>query len=281
MGDFRGEGVRAAGSLVLADSVTRIDDAAGRVIVTGSHGGLYAAYLVAAIGAGGAIANDAGVGLDDAGVAGLDLLQEAGVPAAAVDHRSAAIGDAAATLEGRLSRVNALAAERGCQPGMDARTAADLLAARPASAKQLPPHREARTLVHTTASGVPVWALDSVALVDDSDARHILVTGSHGALLGGRPATALKRPALAAVFNDAGAGPDGRGRTRLPELDRRGIPAATVDANSARIGDGRSTYESGVISAVNQVAADLGAHAGQTTRRFVETIAGTDAKDEQ
>ena len=34
----------------------------------------------------------------------------------------------------------------------------------------------------------------------------IVVTGSHGGLLGGKPETALKYDALAALFNDAGIG---------------------------------------------------------------------------
>ncbi len=75
----------------------------------------------------------------------------------------------------------------------------------------------------------------------------IVVTGSHGGLLGGKPETALKYDALAALFNDAGIGIDEAGTTRLAALDARGIAAATVAADSARIGDARSTYEDGIL----------------------------------
>ncbi|MCQ0019334.1 hypothetical protein [Actinomadura madurae] len=83
----------------------------------------------------------------------------------------------------------------------------------------------------------------------------MLVTGSHGGLLGGTPGTALRAAAAAAVFNDAGVGRDAAGLGRLPALDARGIAAATVSAASARVGDGRSTYHDGVLSARNEAAA--------------------------
>jgi len=97
----------------------------------------------------------------------------------------------------------------------------------------------------------------------------VLVTGSHGGLLGGRPDTALKYDALAALFNDAGIGIDEAGVTRLPALEARGIAAGTVAAASARIGDARSTYEDGILSRINPCAAALGITPGITARQFV------------
>ena len=71
-----------------------------------------------------------------------------------------------------------------------------------------------------------VWALDSIALARDARiARAIVVTGSHGALLGGKPDTMLGVDVFAAFFNDAGGGKDDAGFARLPVLDaarRRG-----------------------------------------------------------
>lgn len=98
------------------------------------------------------------------------------------------------------------------------------------------------------------------------------MTGSHGGLLGGRPDTALKVDALAALFNDAGIGIDEAGVTRLPALQARGIAAGTVAAASARIGDARSTYEDGVLTRVNQLAAALGIAPGVSAREFVAVI---------
>jgi hypothetical protein len=101
----------------------------------------------------------------------------------------------------------------------------------------------------------------------------IVVTGSHGGLLGGRPETAIRVDAFAAVYNDAGGGIDDAGFSRLPALDARAIAGATVDAFSARIGDARSTYADGTITRVNQTAARLGAAPGMACREFVALMA--------
>ena len=58
----------------------------GAVVVNGSHGGVYAAYVAAKLGVAAAIFNDAGIGRDAAGIAGLEYLAQLGVPAAAVGH---------------------------------------------------------------------------------------------------------------------------------------------------------------------------------------------------
>lgn len=79
--------------------------------------------------------------------------------------------------------------------------------------------------------------------------------------------------AAAAVFNDAGVGADRIGITRLPVLAARSIPAAAVDCMSARIGDGRSMWESGRLSHVNAAAAALGATHGMSVRNFASLVA--------
>ena len=91
-------------------------------------------------------------------------------------------------------------------------------------------------------------------------------------MLGGKPETALKYDALAALFNDAGIGVDDAGVTRLAALDTRAIAAATVAAASARIGDARSTYEDGILTRVNSCAAALGIQPGAAAREFVAIV---------
>jgi hypothetical protein len=82
--------------IVIADSITRVaPEAAGAVVVNASHGGVYAAYLAAKLQAAAAIFNDAGLGRERAGVAGLNYLQEFGIAAATVGHNTARIGDGA------------------------------------------------------------------------------------------------------------------------------------------------------------------------------------------
>jgi uncharacterized protein YunC (DUF1805 family) len=249
---------------LVVDSVTRFGpDAAGRVCVGASHAGVYAAYLCAKAGLRGAVLHDAGVGKDGAGVAGLHYLDALGVPAAAIDHRSAVIGDGADCIaRGALSRVNAAAEALGLRPGMAAREAAALMLERaPPAAGRPPPARESRFRLEGHGAA-PVWALDSASLLSEGDRGAVAAIGSHGNLLGGRPETAAKAEVFAALFNDAGLGPAGPGATRLPALDARGIAAATVSAASARIGDGRSTAADGVLSRVNATAARLGLREG-------------------
>jgi hypothetical protein len=254
------------------DSATQLGpDGRGSVVVCGSHAGEFAAACVARWGVRGVVLNDAGVGLDGAGVAGLALLERLGLPAAAVDHDSARIGDGQDTWDrGVLSHVNPRAAALGCRVGMSVPAAAERLSVGRIGDLPALDLSESRSLI---AAGPPaVWALDSASLVRPDDAGSIVVTGSHGGLVGGRPEAALKVDALAALFNDAGGGRDGAGTTRLPALDARGIAAATVACETARIGHARSTYEDGVLSAVNHCARNLGAHAGMTARAFVDLL---------
>jgi hypothetical protein len=111
-----------------------------------------------------------------------------------------------------------------------------------------------------------IWALDSVGLALPEDAGRLLVFGSHGALHGGRAETAIPVAARAAAFHDAAARAEDL--TRLPVLAARGIPAATVSAASARIGEARSMWETGAISFANAPAAALGARPGQPLVEF-------------
>jgi len=245
---------------------------AGKVLVAGSHGGIIAAHLGARAGVHALILNDAGLGKDRAGIAGLFYLVATGMAAAAVDCMSARIGDGADMLaRGVISHINAYAAFCGVVAGQSCRDAAERMrgAAAPRAAPR--PYAEGRWRV---SEGKPeVWALDSVGKAEPADAGRILVIGSHGALLGGRPESALGVDAAAAVFNDAGIGADHIGITRLPVLAARGIPAAAVDCMSARIGDGRSMWKSGLISHVNEAAAQLGIARGMSVRDFARAVA--------
>ena len=265
--------------IVLRDSVTKTAaEDAGRVLVTGSHGGLYAASLAARARFRAAIFNDAGIGKERAGIAGLAYLEGLGMAAATVGFESARIGDAGdAWARGTISHVNGLAADLGCAPGQTCAEAARRLRAARIPETRIPetgaPALEETAHLVASEPGAPrVWALDSASLVGPEHAAQIVLLGSHGALLGGRSEAALKVDALAAVYNDAGIGIDEAGVSRLPALAARGIAAATVAAASARIGEGRSTYADGVISRVNQTAAALGGRAGMTAIEFVEAV---------
>jgi hypothetical protein len=266
--------------ILTADSITRVGtEAAGAVVVNGSHGGIYAAYLAGKLRVAGAIFNDAGVGRDQAGVAGLDYLERFGIPTAAVGYDTARIGDGADMMaRGLVRHANASAQALGCRVGMACRDAAALLQRAVPGGREPPAEREGAFILIPDSPAT--WALDSASLVGAEHIGTIVVTGSHGGLLGGRPDTALKYDALAALFNDAGVGIDEAGVTRLPALEARGIAAGTVAAANARIGDARSTYEDGILSRVNPRAAALGIVPGMAAREFVAIIRHAAAEPE-
>lgn len=242
--------------------------------IAASHGGIYAAFLAASAGLRGVVLHDAGIGLDEAGVAGLAYLERLGRPAAAVGHTSARIGDGAdMARRGVISRVNAPASALGCAPGQTAEECAQQLRAAREPAGSPPPYAETRFALCVPSDGPTALGLDSISLARAGDETSILVSGSHGGLLGGSTASALRVDALAAVYNDAGVGVDDAGISRLPALDRRGIPAATVNAFSAHIGSARSTWQTGVISRVNETAAALGCRPGTDCRAFAAVVA--------
>jgi hypothetical protein len=140
------------------------------------------------------------------------------------------------------------------------------------SAAPVPPLAESRQVVRPAGERPAVVVVDSVSLVEPADAGAIVVTASHGGLLGGDPASAIKVAALAVVYCDAGFGKDRAGASRLPALDRRGIAAVTVSAQSARIGDGRSVLADGIVSCVNQAAARVGVAEGDGVGDFIDRI---------
>lgn len=266
-------------SPLVLDSVTHLTEAhRGAVAYCASHGARYAAYYAAAKGIAGLILNDAGIGRERVGFAGPLYLERLGVPAATVSSTSARIGDGRDGHDnGVLSFVNDPARERGLEVGMQAGEALARLLRSPLPPSPAPPpeaeHR--REIAEAGRGSLKVLVLDSNGLVGPADAGHIIVTGSHGGLLGGKPETAIKHPASAAIYNDAGFGKDAAGISRLPALEARGVAGACVSHFSARIGDGMSTFNNGFISALNQAAARRGGLIGQSCREFVAAMVAT------
>lgn len=272
-------------SPLLLDSVTELPPRApSPVLLTGSHGGLYAAQFALARGIRAALFHDAGIGRDNAGITCLQIFGRLGLPCAAVDSMSACIGNASDTLErGCVSHANPQAQALGIAAGM---RVADALSAfqekqnvRAAEklVEGLTPQDETRTALEIEGALRRVWLLDSASLISPQDEEAIAVTGSHGGLPGNDPARAAKAAVFCALFNDAGIGRDEAGVRRLAALEERGIAGAVVAARSARIGDANSTMETGILSRVNALAAGLGGHEGMSARDFVELAARHDA----
>lgn len=251
--------------LNLFDSVSDFaPGSAPALVVTGSHCGLGVAQYLAGAPLIGFIGNDAGIGLRGAGLVALRTLARFGIPAAAVSHESARIGWATETLDdGVVSATNGPAKSAGVSAGMPARVAAQRL--RDSSPVILPPvvgYRARRRVLKLPGRTAMILA-DSASLVEPSDAGAIVVTGSHGGLVGGAPHRGLKAAAAFAAFSDAGRGRDGSGVARLLALDAMGVPAVVVAAGSASIGSAVSTYRRGIVSAVNELAGGQGYRLGE------------------
>ncbi len=256
--------------IVTADSVTKLGpEHADQVLIGGSHGGLYAGYLAAKAGARAIILNDAGGGLDDAGFASMAYLDDLGRPGATVAHDTARIGDGEdMAARGVISHVNETASRLGCAVGQTAAACAGAMRAAPAPSGEVPAYEEARFLFSEAEETPAIWGVDSASLLRPEDIGQVVLTASHGALLGGDASSAIKYDVLACAYNDAGVGIEQIGISRLPALDLRHIAAVTVDCRTARIGDARSMWKTGVISHLNETAQALGIAAGDSLQAF-------------
>jgi hypothetical protein len=261
-------------AILALDTATKLDERhRDAVVVCGSHRGGYPGYLAARAGLRAVVLNDAGVGLEQAGIGCLGYCQALGMAAATIAHDSARIGDGAdMRVRGRISHVNTVARDLGCTPGQSVEDTLGRLVRAPPWQGTPPPYREGRAVVVDEPGRPRVICIDSASMVASSDAGQIVITGSHGGLLASLPALVLQVEAFAALFNDAGIGADEAGISRLPALEERGIAAAAVDTMSARIGDGRSTWADGILSRVNRTAASLGAAAGMRAKAWVERL---------
>ncbi len=248
--------------LTLLHSITDATAAdRGKIAVSGSHGGAYPAMLASRVGLRAVILNDAGIGYQDAGIEGVRDLAAVGMAAAAADCNSCSIGSADDMLaQGQISYANAIAEDLDVSVGMTVREAAERLEAAASPKGRLPDLAEARWEQSLAGCATPILCVDSASLVRPEDAGRVIVTGSHGAVIGGDPARALKTKARLAAFNDAGFGKNGIGASRLPVLDERGIAAVTLSHRSCKIGSAASALSRGVVSAANATAEKLGGH---------------------
>lgn len=113
----------------------------------------------------------------------------------------------------------------------------------------------------STDDGGRVVVLDSLTHVDAHiTPRDVVVAGSFAGALAF--AFALERGVRGLIAHEAGVGRARAGISGLPLAERLGLPAAAVATGSARLGDGRSVHDDGVVSHANGVAAALGVRPG-------------------
>jgi uncharacterized protein YunC (DUF1805 family) len=247
--------------IIIANSAASIDDSnKNDVVVDGSHFGINVGKMALKAGILGMIGNDAGIGLDNCGIAGMKVLENLDIPAASVSCMSAEIGIGTSTYEnGIISAVNEIAEKVGIKVGMSAKEAADRMLEnallRASSTGNKP------TSIKSMAN-TQLIVVDSSSDVNRENETDVIVSGSHGGKNGGEYLANLNVKGV--VCHDAGAGKNEAGTAGLKILEEHGIPAATVSTMSAYIGNGISTYNQGVISSVNAIAGELGINIGMS-----------------
>jgi hypothetical protein len=103
-----------------------------------------------------------------------------------------------------------------------------------------------------------ITLLDSIALIDSSNAGTIVVTGSHGGRSAAGFVVDVREKPLAVFFNDAGSGKDNAGKVGLEMLQAIGVAAACYSHMSARIGDAQDGLDNGVLTDLNDLAKQAG-----------------------
>lgn len=260
--------------VVAVPTVTRLGpETVGAVVVGGSHAAVYTAYLTVKAGARAAIQHDAGIGREQAGIGGLAWAEQFGFAMAAVAARTARIGDGADMLSrGVISSVNRLAAKCNVVPGMSCRQAAELLCAAAEPTSRPAPLSETRSELLLEPGTRAIVLVDSIALAQEKDRAGVVVSGSHGGIPSDGYAARIGMKLV--LFNDASFCAEYSGIAALDILDEKGIAALAVSAFTARIGDGRSTYADGIISAANRRATALGARIGAAAKDLVREASG-------
>lgn len=270
--------------VVAVDSAYDVDEVnRGRdVVVNASYSGVLPARFLAARAPAGSIGLDCAVGPQGASIAGLWYLEARDIPAATVDVSGVLLGDGVDVwTHGRISFLNQPARDLGVREGQDVEAAARAMLSAavvaPASASDVTNRRT--VLEHP--SGRTVVCTDSIAFgLPEDRGRTVLVTAGHT----GRSAVPYLETFMPHAFicSDGGMGRDRSGVAALPVLAARGVAGAAVDARTARMGDATSSWETGVISAVNDLARAAGVREGMACHEAAGLLVAweRDATDE-
>jgi hypothetical protein len=241
------------------------------VVVNASYTGVYCAHLLDEVHPVGVIGLDCGIGKDGAGIGGLWYFEAKELPAAAADISNLEHGNGRDLYDnGVLSRVNGYAAALGIHPGMTVAEAARRMATPTVKPVILDFHN--REIVYRGRNGHDVVCTNSIADAVPEDAGvNVLCTAGHTGrsvvdyIVGGRP--------YGFICSDGAMGRDRSGVSALEPANDAGIPGASVSADSARMGDGHSTYFDGVISAANALAQAAGVVVGQRASEAAQLLA--------
>jgi uncharacterized protein YunC (DUF1805 family) len=220
------------------------------------------------------IATDAGIGKDNAGISGLLHAETIGVPVATIAAMSAETSNGRETLLlGTISRANAQAQALGVEIGMLAHEAAARLAKAPAG-KSIPTSvgaEEKPVVVEQTASG-RIWATPGTTAITDKIPNDVICSGANSSRVSSDGV--LRMGAKGSIANDAGIARNNTAVEGVALLAEKGVPCAAVGTMSARLGEGLSTWNDGIISVVNAPAAKLGVKVGMTAKAAARLMLG-------
>lgn len=240
------------------------------VVVNASYCGVLPARFIGAQGPRGAIGVDCGVGPAGASIAGLWYLEALNVPAAVADVMTVCLGNGDDLYEhGVISFLNRPAADCGVERGMSVTEAAALMLehdpAQPNAAEVTN-----RTVVEEGPEGRLIVCSDSIAFGLPEDVNNVLLTAGHT----GRSAVPylLRIRPFGFICSDGGGGRDNSGMEGLRIVEAEGLAGATVDARTAKMGDGLSTYRDGRISAANEMAKAAGVEIGMSAREAARLL---------
>jgi uncharacterized protein YunC (DUF1805 family) len=264
------------GRITTMDSAYDVDASnRGRdVVINASYCGVLPARFIGRHGPRGAIGVDCGVGPAGASIAGLWYLEALNIPTAVADVMTVRLGNGRDLYQnGVVSFINRPAQDCGVETGMKVSAAAQLLL------DQDPGDPDAadvtnRTVVGQGPQGRLIVCSDSIAFGLPEDANNVLITAGHT----GRSAVPylLKVRPFGFICSDGGRGQDDSGMAGLFEVNASGLAGATVDARTAKMGDGLSSYYDGTISAANELAMAAGVEVGMTAKDAAIALASRD-----
>ncbi|MBD3917041.1 hypothetical protein IEZ25_20675 [Nocardioides hwasunensis] len=242
------------------------------VVVNASYSGVLPARFLADKAPAGSIGLDCGIGPQGASIAGLWYLEARDLPAATVDVSGVVLGDGVDVwTHGRISFLNQPARDLGVREGQAVEEAARAMLSgavvAPSSASEV---TNRRTMIEHP-SGRAVVCTDSIAFgLPEDRATNVLVTAGHT----GRSAVPYLEKFMPHAFicSDGGMGRERSGVAALPVLGAQNVPGAAVDARTARMGDALSSWDTGVISAVNDLAREAGVTEGMSCREAAQLL---------
>lgn len=268
--DASGRIVALDSSSYLGPHKTHLND----VIVVGSYCGTRILAPMFTRGVKAVIATDAGIGKDNAGISGLLHGETIGVPVATIAAMSAETSNGRETLLiGKISRANKQAQALGVEIGMVAYEAAARLAKAPAG-KSIPTplgNEEMPKVVDKVGSG-RVWASPGTTAIKEKIPGDVICSGANSSRVSSDGV--LRMGAKGSIANDAGIARNNTAVEGVALLEEKGIPSAAVATLSARLGEGFSTWNDGVISVLNAHAAKLGVKVGMPAKEAARLMLG-------